>query len=103
MAILGELDRASLINRELPTVHSASMEEALNRWDLRRTQSESVRNFYRAAPGGVPTQIAFSRSEGLRTLTRIAQRDAFVTLSMPFRSMVVLRFCPAISRLTVAS
>jgi dihydroxy-acid dehydratase len=37
------------------------MEEALNRWDIRRTQSESVRNFYKAAPGGVPTQTAFSQ------------------------------------------
>src|SRR5438552_2393965 len=58
MAILGELDRASLINRESPTVHGASLGDALNRWDIRRTQSESVRNFYKAAPGGVPTQIA---------------------------------------------
>jgi dihydroxy-acid dehydratase len=61
MAILGELDRANLINRELPTVHSASIEDALNRWDITRTQSESVRKFYRAAPGGVPTQTAFSQ------------------------------------------
>ena len=61
MAILGELDRANLINRELPTVHSASIEDALNRWDIGRTQSESVRKFYKAAPGGVPTQIAFSQ------------------------------------------
>jgi dihydroxy-acid dehydratase len=61
MAILGELDRANLINRDLPTVHSTTIEEALNRWDVRRTQSESVRNFYKAAPGGVPTQIAFSQ------------------------------------------
>jgi dihydroxy-acid dehydratase len=61
MAILGELDRGNLINRDLPTVHSTSIEEALNRWDVRRTQSESVRNFYKAAPGGVPTQIAFSQ------------------------------------------
>ena len=63
MAILGELDRANLINRELPTVHSASIEDALNRWDIRRTQSESVRKFYRAAPGGVPTQTAFSQEQ----------------------------------------
>jgi dihydroxy-acid dehydratase len=61
MAILGELDRGNLINRDLPTVHATSMEEALNRWDIRRTQSESVRNFYKAAPGGVPTQTAFSQ------------------------------------------
>jgi dihydroxy-acid dehydratase len=61
MAILGELDRGKLINRELPTVHSKSLEDALNRWDIRRTKSENVRTFYRAAPGGVPTQVAFSQ------------------------------------------
>jgi dihydroxy-acid dehydratase len=61
MAILGELDRARLINRELPTVHSKSLEDALNRWDIRRTKSDNVRTFYKAAPGNVPTQIAFSQ------------------------------------------
>jgi dihydroxy-acid dehydratase len=61
MAILGELDRANLLNRELPTVHSVSLGDALNRWDVRRTSSESVRTFYKAAPGGVPTQVAFSQ------------------------------------------
>jgi dihydroxy-acid dehydratase len=61
MAILGELDRANLINRDLPTVHCKSLEDALNRWDIRRTRSENVRTFYKAAPGGVPTQLAFSQ------------------------------------------
>ena len=61
MAILGELDRAGLINRELPTVHAKSLEDALNRWDIRRTRSDNVRTFYRAAPGNVPTQVAFSQ------------------------------------------
>jgi dihydroxy-acid dehydratase len=61
MAILGEIDRGNLINRELPTVHSKSLEDALNRWDIRRTKSENVRHFYKAAPGGVPTQTAFSQ------------------------------------------
>src|SRR3984957_15147530 len=61
MAILGELDRANLLNRELPTVHSKSLGAALDRWDIRRTRSENVRTFYRAAPGGVPTQVAFSQ------------------------------------------
>ncbi|MFN3670957.1 MAG: dihydroxy-acid dehydratase [Bosea sp. (in: a-proteobacteria)] len=61
MAILGELDRAGLIDASLPTVHSASMAEALARWDVARTQSDSVRSFYSAAPGGVPTQVAFSQ------------------------------------------
>jgi dihydroxy-acid dehydratase len=61
MAILGELDRAGLIDTSLPTVHSASISDALERWDVRRTQSEAVRSFYSAAPGGVPTQTAFSQ------------------------------------------
>ena len=61
MAILGELDRAGLIHRDLPTVHSVTLGAALERWDVARTNSDSVREFYRAAPGGVPTQTAFSQ------------------------------------------
>ncbi|QTL03029.1 dihydroxy-acid dehydratase [Aquabacter sp. L1I39] len=62
MAILGELDRAGLIHTELPTVHAPTMADALDRWDVMRTKSDQVQTFYRAAPGGVPTQVAFSQS-----------------------------------------
>jgi len=62
MAILGELDRAGLIHQDCATVHCASLGEALGRWDVARSNSESVREFYRAAPGGVPTQTAFSQA-----------------------------------------
>jgi dihydroxy-acid dehydratase len=62
MSILGQLERAGLIDSSLPTVHSKTMAEALDRWDISRTNSESVRTFYSAAPGGVPTQTAFSQS-----------------------------------------
>lgn len=68
MAILGELERAGLLHTDVPTVHSASLGEALERWDVRRTESESVHTFYRAAPGGVPTQTAFSQSRRWKTL-----------------------------------
>ena len=61
MAILGELDRANLLNRGLPMVHAKSLEDALNRWDIKRTKSESVQKFFMAAPGNVPTQVAFSQ------------------------------------------
>jgi len=61
MAILGELDHAGLIHRDEPTVHSRTLGEALDRWDIARTDSEAVQLFYRAAPGGVPTQVAFSQ------------------------------------------
>jgi dihydroxy-acid dehydratase len=61
MSILGELDRAGLLHTDGPTVHSATMREALARWDIRQTNSESVHTFFQAAPGGVPTQEAFSQ------------------------------------------
>jgi dihydroxy-acid dehydratase len=62
MAILGELDRAKLLHTALPTVHSPTMGDALADWDVRLTNNPAVQDFYRAAPGGVPTQIAFSQS-----------------------------------------
>ena len=61
MSILGELEKAGLMNAENPTVHSSTLGEAINRWDITRTNSESVRKFFMAAPGGVPTQVAFSQ------------------------------------------
>ena len=62
MSILGELDRAGLIRRDVPTVHSASMKEALAQWDIKQTADEGVKEFFRAAPGGVRTTVAFSQS-----------------------------------------
>jgi dihydroxy-acid dehydratase len=61
MAILGELGRGGLLNLDQPTVHSATLGAALERWDIANTSSETVQTFYRAAPGGVPTQVAFSQ------------------------------------------
>jgi dihydroxy-acid dehydratase len=61
MAILGELDRGGLLNGDVPTVHAQSLSQALDRWDLCRTKDKGIQNFYLAAPGGVPTQQAFSQ------------------------------------------
>jgi dihydroxy-acid dehydratase len=61
IAILGELDRAGLIHRDVPTVHTASMGEALERWDIVRSEEEAARSRYLAGPGGIPTQVAFSQ------------------------------------------
>ncbi len=67
-AILGELDRAGLLHTHLPTVHSRTMGDALNLWDIKRTNSPSVQEFFRAAPGGVPTQVAFSQDRRWKEL-----------------------------------
>lgn len=62
MGILGELDRAGLLHTQVGSVHAGSLAEALDRWDVMRTDAASVHDFYRAAPGGVPTQVAFSQN-----------------------------------------
>ena len=62
MAILGEMDRAGLLNTSVATVHSATLAAALDKWDVARSNDPAVHEFYRAAPGGVPTQTAFSQS-----------------------------------------
>jgi dihydroxy-acid dehydratase len=60
MAILGQLDSAKLLNRDVPTVHSRSIGAAIDQWDVSRTNQESVREFFRAGPGGVRSATAFS-------------------------------------------
>jgi dihydroxy-acid dehydratase len=62
MAILGELERGGLIHSDLPTVHSATMLDALNQWDVARTNNPEAHEFYAAAPGGIPTQVPFINS-----------------------------------------
>ena len=69
IGILAELDRAGLIHRDVPTVHSASMGAGIEAWDVKRHGPDSEpHRFYRAAPGGVPTTIAFSQSMRYPTL-----------------------------------
>ena len=62
MAILGELDRAGLLHTAVPTVHSPTLGDAIADWDIRLTNNPKVQEFYKAAPGGVPTQVAFSQN-----------------------------------------
>ncbi len=68
MGILGEIDRAGLLHNDLPTVHSKTMKEALDKWDIMRNPSEDVVKFYKAGPAGIPTQTAFSQSTRYPTL-----------------------------------
>jgi dihydroxy-acid dehydratase len=61
-AILGELQRAGKLHTDVPTVHAATLGEALEHWDITRTQDEAVETFYMAGPAGIPTQVAFSQN-----------------------------------------
>ena len=84
MAILGELERAGLVDASLPTVHAPTLGDALARWDLSRTNSEDVRNFWRAAPGGVPTQTAFSQSRRWEALDTDREKGVIRSAEHPF-------------------
>ncbi|MCQ4273115.1 dihydroxy-acid dehydratase [Pseudomonas kuykendallii] len=68
IGILGELARGGLINTDLPTVHSRTLGEGIEKWDITVTQDESVKTFYKAGPAGIPTQTAFSQATRWDTL-----------------------------------
>jgi dihydroxy-acid dehydratase len=60
-AILGELRRAGMLNTDVHTVHSPTLEAWLDAWDIRaESPSETAVELFHAAPGGVRTTQAFS-------------------------------------------
>jgi len=68
MAILGSLDRGGLLHTDVPTVHSRTLKEALDTWDIARKPSEAVQHFFKAGPAGIRTQTAFSQNTRWPTL-----------------------------------
>ncbi|MEO5326067.1 dihydroxy-acid dehydratase [Mesorhizobium sp. CC13] len=83
-SILGQLDKAGLLNRDLPTVHTASIGEAIDHWDISRTKSQAVRDFFLAAPGGVPTQVAFSQDRRWDELDLDREKGVIRSAEHPF-------------------
>ncbi|KPF44694.1 dihydroxy-acid dehydratase [Rhizobium sp. AAP43] len=84
MRILGELDRGGLINRDCPTVHAETLGHAIDRWDITRTNSETVREFFKAAPGGVRTTQAFSQSSRWDDLDTDGETGVIRSVEHPF-------------------
>ncbi|GGF51483.1 dihydroxy-acid dehydratase [Terasakiella brassicae] len=70
MSLLGRLDDAGLLKRDVSTVHAKTLGEAIDTWDISRTSDAEVHKFYKAAPGGVPSQTAFSQAARYRDLDR---------------------------------
>ncbi|HEY5718666.1 MAG TPA: dihydroxy-acid dehydratase, partial [Motiliproteus sp.] len=70
MAILAELARGGLLDTSVSTVHSTTLQAALDQWDIMTTRDEGVKTFFKAGPGGVPTQVAFSQSARWGSLDR---------------------------------
>jgi len=84
MGILGELDRAGLLNRACKTVHAPTMGDALDRWDVQRSNSAAVQDFFKAAPGGVPTQVAFSQAARYEALDQDRQTGVIRDMAHAF-------------------
>ena len=84
MSILGQLDAAGLLNRDTHTVHAPTLGAAIDRWDISRSDAESVRQFYLAAPGGVPTQVAFSQSRRWESLDLDREKGVIRSAKTPF-------------------
>ena len=68
MGILSELDRGGLIHRHVQVAHSSTLGHAMEAWDVTNEANKEARELFRAAPGGIPTQEAFSQSERYKTL-----------------------------------
>ncbi|MFW0155535.1 dihydroxy-acid dehydratase [Rothia sp. P6271] len=72
--LLGELYRAGLLNTNVHSVHSESLEQWLNTWDIRSGKaSEQAQELFKAAPGGVRTTVAFSTANQYESLEYDAQ------------------------------
>ncbi len=67
-SILGSLARGGFLHTDLPTVHSKTMADAIAKWDITQSTDEAVHTFFKAGPGGIPTQTAFSQATRWPTL-----------------------------------
>ena len=86
MGILGELDRGGLLDTSVSTVHSATLADALEVWDVMRGPSSEVVDFYRAGPAGIPTQQAFSQAERWPSLDLDRANGCIRTVAAPYNA-----------------
>ncbi len=83
MSILGELDRGGLLHRDTRTVHAPTLGAAIDQWDIGRSNAPEARELFLAAPGGVPTQVAFSQSSTWDTLDTDRETGVIRSVATP--------------------
>ncbi len=84
MGILGEMLRGGLLHPDVRTVHTATMSEAIAKWDVMVANDPDTENFYKAAPGGVRTTQAFSTENRYKDLDRDREGGVIRTVENAF-------------------
>ena len=84
LGIMGELERAGLIHRDNPTIHEPTIGDAIDKWDVRRTEDGDVHQFYMAAPGNVITTEAFSQSKRYNSLDLDREGGCIRSVDTPY-------------------
>ncbi len=82
--VLGELDRANLLDTSVQTVHSPTLAQAIDKWDIMRNSSTQIDEFFRAGPAGIPTQTAFSQNTRWDTLDNDRKNGCIRSLDNAF-------------------
>jgi len=82
--ILGELDRAGKLDTSVRTIHSATMAEAITKWDVALSNDPEVQELFLAAPGGVRTTQAFSQSRRYKELDTDREKGVIRAASHAF-------------------
>ena len=97
IGILGELDRAGLIDTSARNILQQTMRETLDQYDIMLTKDQAVKDMFRAGPAGIRTTQAFHRIAAGTRWTTTAPRDVFAPVSTPIRRMAVWRCSTATS------
>jgi dihydroxy-acid dehydratase len=79
MGILGELDRAGLLNRNVNNVLGKTLPETLAQYDVMVSEDESIKTMFRAGPAGIRTTQAFSQDCRWETLDTDRQEGCIRT------------------------
>ena len=84
-AIMGELDRGGLLNRDVHAVHAPDLATWLRDWDVRGGHAtEAADDLWHAAPGGVPTIVGFGSTNRWETLDLDAEAGCVRSVAHPY-------------------
>lgn len=83
-SILGELSRGGLLHDDVTTVHSATMGEAIAKWDIKVANNPEAEQLFKAAPGGVRTTQAFSTQNRYKELDTDRENGVIRTVESAF-------------------